>query len=262
MGPKPIVSVADAPAGTERLEAQWINITVPDVGGLIAAVARPRGTGPFPTILLLHGSHGFAQEYVRLAQDLASGGLLGVAACWFREGGGAGTRFITPIGWPKAPPRPDPLSDEAIQTVSALVHAVRSLPDARPDAVGLFGHSRGGGAALNYMLRSGDVQAGVLSSSRYPGQLADLATGMKVPVLILHGTADRQADGGTEFTKVEMARSFERALRAAGKTVEAVYYEGGRHNDIFDSSERYQDELLRSLAFLRQHLNIPFGQST
>ena len=66
-----------------------------------------------------------------------------------------------------------------MQTVSGLVLAVRSLPDARPDAIGLFGHSRGGGAALNYMLRSGDVQAGVLSSSRDPQQLADLAAGMK-----------------------------------------------------------------------------------
>jgi len=52
-----------------------------------------------------------------------------------------------------------------MQTISALVHTVRALPDARPDAVGLFGHSRGGGVALNYMLRVGDVQAGVLSSS-------------------------------------------------------------------------------------------------
>ena len=59
-----------------------------------------------------------------------------------------------------------------------------------------------------------------------------------------------------------MARSFERILRDAGKTVEAIYYEGGRHNDIFDSPVRYQDELQRSLAFLRQHLNIPLGQST
>jgi dienelactone hydrolase len=256
MGPKPIVSVAAAPAGTERLEAQWINISVPDVGGLIAAVARPSGAGPFPSILLLHGSHGFAQEYVRLAQDLASGGLLSVAACWFREGGGAGTRFITPIVWPNAPPRPDPLSHEAMQTVSALVHVMRGLPDARPNSLGLFGHSRGDGAALNYMLRSGDVQAGVLSSFRYPRQLADLAAGMKVPVLMLHGTADREADGGTEFTKVEMAQSFELALRAAEKTVEAVYYEGGRHNDIFDSSARYKDELQRSLTFFEHHLRL------
>ena len=259
MGLKPIVSVADAPAGAERLKAQWISITLPDAAGLIAAVARPSGTGPFPSILLLHGSHGFAQEYVRLAQDLAGGGLLSVAACWFREGGGAGTRFITPIVWPNAPPRPDPLSDEAMQTVSALVQAVRSLPDVRPESIGLFGHSRGGGAALNYMLRSSDVQAGVLSSSRYPQQLTDLAAGMTVPVLMLHGTADDPADGGTEFTKVEMARGFERALRSAGKTVEAVYYEGGRHNDIFDSSVRYHDELQRSMAFFKHHLRLRAG---
>jgi carboxymethylenebutenolidase len=177
MEQKPIVSVANAPPGTEGLEAQWMNVTVPDVGGLIAAVARPSGTGPFPSVLLLHGSHGFAHEYVRLAQDFASGGLLSVAACWFGEGGGAGTRFITPIVWPKAPPRPDPMSYEAIRTVSALVQAVRSLPDARPGSVGLFGHSRGGGAALNYMLRYGDVQAGVLSSSRYRSSLPTLPPG-------------------------------------------------------------------------------------
>jgi hypothetical protein len=39
------------------------------LGVILVAVARPSGEGPFPTILLLHGSHGFAQEYVRLAQD-------------------------------------------------------------------------------------------------------------------------------------------------------------------------------------------------
>lgn len=255
MGSTPTVSVADAPAGTERLGAEWISIiAIPDIGSLIAAVARPKGKGPFPTVLLLHGSHGFAREYVHLAQDLAGAGLQSMAACWFREGGGAGRRFISPIAWPNAPPAPDPLSHEAMQTVSALVRAARNLPDAQPDRMGLFGHSRGGGAALNYMLRSNDVHAGVLSSSRYPRELADLALDMKVPVLMLHGTADHPADGGTEFTDVQMARNFERTLRAAGKAVEAVYYEGGRHNDMFDSSARYQDELQRTSAFFCQYL--------
>ena len=50
-----------------------------------------------------------------------------------------------------------------------------------------------------------------------------------------------------------MAQDFERALCAAGKAVEAVYYEGGRHNGIFDSPDQYRDELPRILAFLRQH---------
>jgi alpha-beta hydrolase superfamily lysophospholipase len=51
-----------------------------------------------------------------------------------------------------------------------------------------------------------------------------------------------------------MARQFERVARAAGKPVEAVYYEGARHNDIFDSSAQHDDEVQRMSAFLLNHL--------
>jgi dienelactone hydrolase len=249
-----MVSPTDAPAGAERLPASWIKVTVPEQGGLIAAVTRPPGAGPFPAVLLLHGSHGFAQEYVRLAQELATRGLLGVAACWFREGIGDGRRFITPIDWPDAPPVPDPLNPEALRTVAALIQAVRSLPEALPNHVGLFGHSRGGGAALNYVLRKGDIRACVLNSARYPRLLTELVSEIRMPILMLHGTADNPSDGGTEGTNIEMARAFERAALAAGKKVEAVYYEGGRHNGLFDDPAQHRDEVERMATFLRLHL--------
>jgi dienelactone hydrolase len=67
------------------------------------AVARPDGAGPFPVIVLLHGTHGFAHEYIRLAQELAQEGLIAVAACWFSGGSGMGTRFVTPIESPQHP---------------------------------------------------------------------------------------------------------------------------------------------------------------
>ena len=250
----PAVSVANAPFGAERLAADWISVNVPGLGVSLAAVTRPTGAGPWPAVLLLHGSHGFAQEYVKLANDLSRGGLLGVAACWFEGGSGEGTRFISPIACPDAPPRPDPLSDDALRTVGALIQAVRSLPDVLPDALGILGHSRGGGATLNYILRKADVRAAVLNSARYPSELRNLASELKVPLLMLHGTADSPADGGTQFTNVEMARDFERMLSAAGKPVEAVYYEGGRHNGIFESSAQYRDEVQRMLAFLQRQL--------
>lgn len=83
--------------GTESLAVQWVKIAAPSLGVMLAAVARPADAGPFPTIVLLHGSHGFAQEYVRLAQDLATGGdVVAVAACWFGGNAGNGARFITP----------------------------------------------------------------------------------------------------------------------------------------------------------------------
>ena len=79
----PIVTATEAPAGTNMLPAQWLTVTVPDLGVMRAAIARPPGAGPFPAVLVLHGTHGFAQQYVEWASDLASGGFIAVAACWF-----------------------------------------------------------------------------------------------------------------------------------------------------------------------------------
>jgi len=251
LGTPPVVSIADAPPGTETLAVEWVKVAAPGSGVMLAAVSRPRGAGPFPTVILLHGSHGFAHEYVRLAQDLAGGGVLAVAACWFRGGAGSGVRFVTPIGCPEAPPMPNPPFAEAMQTLDALAQAARTLPSARPDRIGLFGHSRGGGAILNYIVRAGNVRAAVLNSAGYP---SDLSPQVNAPILMLHGTADSPADGGAEVTNIRMARDFEAKLRTAGKPVEAVYYEGGRHNDIFSSSTQYRDELQRMQAFLLRHL--------
>ena len=72
---------------------------------------------------------------------------------------------------------------------------------------------------------------------------------------MLHGTADSPDDGGSAATNIQMARDFEAALRMAGKPVEAVYYEGGRHNSIFTSSTQRHDEIQQMLAFLFRHLH-------
>jgi dipeptidyl aminopeptidase/acylaminoacyl peptidase len=141
-----------------------------------------------------------------------------------------------------------------MQTVDALVQAARALPGARRDRVGLFGHSRGGGAALNYILGASHVRAAVLNSAGYPRELADRLSQVQTPILILHGAADSPADGGSAFTNVQMARDFEAALQGAGKPVDAMYYEGGRHNGMFSSSTQYDHEVQRIVTFLRRHL--------
>ena len=248
------VLLADRPPGTETLAVQWVKVAAPGLGTMLAAVARPQGAGPFPVVIVLHGTHGFAQQYVQLAQELSRGGLLVVAACWFSGGGGPGSRFVTPpIGCPDAPPARAADSPEAQQTVDALVEAARNLPGARPDRVGLFGHSRGGGAVRSFILGAGNVQAAVLDSAGYPGHRVDVAR-VKAPVLMLHGEADSPANAGSAFTDVRMARQFEEALRRAGKQVEAVYYPGAGHNGFFTSPTQHDDEVQRMVAFYHRHL--------
>ena len=248
-------SAASPPKGAEALAVQWIAVAGPGGHSMLAAVARPQGGGPFPAVVLLHGSHGFAREYVQLAQDLTAAGVVAVAACWFSGRVGAGTRFITPIDCPDGPPMPRATDPTAQQAVDAIVQAVRTLPGVRADRIGLFGHSRGGGAALNYALTIDSVRAIVLNSTGYPSDLQKGVSSLKASVLILHGAADSAADGGSPISDVQMARNFEAALRRAGRRVEAKYYAGGSHNGIFADPEQYKDELQRMKSFFASLLS-------
>ena len=251
----PVVTAVAAPRGSDRLVVRWVSVSAPDLGTMLAAIATPAGRPPFPSVLLLHGTHGFAREYVELAVELSRGGVLAVAACWFSGGNGEGTRFISPIACTDAPPLAPAASDRARRTVDTLLQAVRHLPDVRPDRAALFGHSRGGGAALNYALTGGPVSALVLDSTGYPGELLAQVPRLHTPVLMLHGLLDSPADGGSAVTDAKMARSFEAALRNAGKTVEAKFYSAGTHNGIFANRAQRADELRLIGAFLRRTLS-------
>ena len=246
----PIVTATEAPPGMERVPVTWVRVAVPDLGVMRAAVARPSGTGPFPAVLLLHGTHGFARQYVEWANDLASSGFMAVAACWFSGGGGAGVNEVTPIPCPEMPRLGTGEYPEALQFVDALVQATRALPGAHTDRLALVGHSRGAGATQQYLLAGANLQAAILHSSGYALKPWNRATEFKVPILIMHGTAD----SFSENTKFGFAREFEKSLRANNKPVETAYCEGCGHNTFFTNSIQRDDELKRMVEFLRRHL--------
>ena len=251
----PMLTTIQAPAGTETLPVKWARVAVPGLGVMQAAVARPSGRGPFPAVLVLHGTHGFARQYVEWANDLAGGGFIAVAACWFSGGGGAGAKAVTPpIRCPEIPPLGSGNYPEAVPIVDALVQATRGLPGVRADRVALVGHSRGAGATQQYLLASGKVQAVVLHSSGYALAPWNRAAEFHVPILIMHGTADGPADGGGPSTGVELARHFEAALRRIQRPVEATYCEGCGHNTFFTNSTQREHELTGMIEFLRRHL--------
>lgn len=233
---------------------QWINVKVPGQGTLLAAVVRPTGEGQFPAVIVLHRTHGFAREYVEIAQNLAQGGMIAVALCWFNGGTGTGLRFVHPIDCPGAPTVVAPASREAKERLDAAVETVRALPGVISDRIALFGHSRGGGAVLNYVFATDTIRAAVLESAGYPSDLAARASLLKTPVLILHGMHDNPNDGGTTLTDVRMAKNFDAAMRRAGKPVEAKYYEEGGHSSIFADPVQRKDEIHHMLDFLNRYL--------
>ena len=252
------ISKAEPPAGLEASGVTWISAATPNLGTFRMAVATPSGRGPFTTLLILHGSHGFAREYVQLAKAFSDRGIQAIAACWFSgSSGGAGSRFVTPVDCSEAPPISMASGEQARKSIDALLEAVRQLATTRADRIALFGHSRGGGAALNYVLRQSGVYAAVLNSTGYPPEVTTAAAQLQAPVLLLHGTADQPAEGGSPMTSIEMARAFEVAARKAGRPIQAHYYEAAHHNEIFTSESQRLDEVQRTVTFLQRPDSAP-----
>jgi dienelactone hydrolase len=257
-GPPPPRVVAQSgplPSPTPPAPARrWIDIAEPRGVTLRAAIVSPEGTQPVPIVIVLHGTEGFHEEHVHLAEAFAREGFLAIAGCWF-----AGEEC--PHG-----PFFSGATLEATRHVRALVAAAVALPRARAGSVALFGHSRGGMLALLAGSTEGEVHAIVASSAQYEPSLTasrrplpldvaprTAASGLHAPVLILHTTADFVSD-------VRDARAYERTLRDLGKPVEAHYYEPPGH--LYDaashrlalSPETQGDVVRRSVDFLWRHL--------
>jgi dipeptidyl aminopeptidase/acylaminoacyl peptidase len=121
----------------------------------------PKGEGPFPVVLVLHGyvnpatyhtPYGYTQRY---ADYLARQGFLVIHPDYRghgRSGGEAeGSTNLFRTGY-------------AIDVLNLIAH-VKKLPNAKPDAIGLLGHSMGGGIAQRVIAVNPSVKAAVLYGS-------------------------------------------------------------------------------------------------
>lgn len=225
----------------------------------------PPGDGPFPTILLLHGSEGGPSGWShRMAVIFAAHGFLAYPHNYSRGGNAwnAGSIIDVPL-------------DRTVQALDAL----RAFPFAG-QKVGLYGVSRGAEHALLLasLLAGDDVKAADaiavhsppdvvcygFNSAAYrdqgdpgwtaadPGKRAWTWRGssetllptmpiaaelIDAPIFISHGTRDK-------VWSVEMTRRLEQRLRAAGRTPEVHYLEGQDHMVDGNAENNLNEKLL------------------
>lgn len=259
---------ASAPAELSAPGAQWIKVDTSSGHKALAAVFRPPGAGPFPVVVVLHGAAGLRSAQLSLAEDLARAGFVAVAGCWQLV-----TSPPSPAPNPdcgEAPPQALWQADPAKHSGKELIAAARTLPRVRPDRVGLYGLSRGGHAALWAASTGSQVQAIVVDAPAHtaprmnppPPNTLTVIAGLEAPTLVLHGMADRAVPA-------EHSREYERAARALGKPVTAVFFEGMGHQvtaphagkesqALAEARRKTEPEARRqAIAFLRQHLMKP-----
>ena len=244
----PVVRLTElaAPTSTRVAAARWVTIEAEGNRKFIAAIFKPEGNGPFPVVVALHGASGLQDQYLEVADELSRHGFLVVAGCW------QAAKFPIPI-CAQATPQDDWVADPARNSGKELIAAARALPEARADRLALYGMSRGGHAALWAAASGAPVRAIVLDGAAHspamaapPPSTLGLAGKVSVPVLLMHGTNDY-------VIPVGQSREYEKAARAAGKPVVAVYFEGGGHMVSVEKATR-PEAIKQAVAFLREHL--------
>ena len=225
----------------------------------------PRGLGPFPVIIVNHGYLDPAQYQAltymtRYTDPLARAGFLVVHADYRGYGSSDSGPNLFRAGY-------------AIDVLN-LIALVKGLAEADPQAIGLFGHSMGGGISLRVGAVSPDVKAILLYGSMSGDENANFAkiaewrgdpnlpelsappevvarvspinylANIQAAVSIHHG--DRDATVPPEWSADLYAR-----LSEVGKNVEYFSYPGQPHTFVDDGHNLLIE---RSIAFFDRHL--------
>jgi dipeptidyl aminopeptidase/acylaminoacyl peptidase len=227
----------------------------------------PRGQGPFPVVIVNHGyiDPGFFSTVTYMARytdALAEAGFLVVHPDYRGYGASDGGPNLFRIGY-------------AVD-VLYLIDAIQKLPMADPNAIGLFGHSMGGGISLRVATISDEVDAVLLYGSMSGDEHANLGrlvewTGLDdlpelsvpdetvarlAPIEALDKiTAALSLHHGEADTVVppEWTADLYQRLTALGKPVEYFSYPGQPHTFVGDAHTLL---LERAIAFFRQHLAV------
>lgn len=198
-------------------------------------LCKPKGQGPFPTVVYNHGG---------------GGGVIGGApeeTCDFL----ARSNFVgfSPIR------RKDNDLDKNLSDVLTAVDYVKGLEYVDNSHIGIMGFSRGGLLTFIAAGQGGDFAVTIIMASAPPGKsdLDSLAKKFSGPTLILVSKNDTPENNNEKQDHVIVAKQMKDTLEAAEKEVELTIYPPYKENGhlMFFEIGDYWDDVIE---FLEKHL--------
>ena len=174
-------------------------------------LAIPEGAGPHPTVLILRGVAGPEDGYLEIARRLAEWGYVALLHGWKVRGD-------------------DPPDAPVYDDLEGAFGFLRSLHQVDVKRLAVFGFCRGGVHALMAARSHPAVRLTIIfhgfafrPQNAQPGaQPFDLAQGLQIPMLVLHGTQDEQAP-------IQGMRALQTRMQMLGNRCEFKFYAGARH---------------------------------
>src|SRR5215471_1568874 len=238
---------------------------------------RPKGPGPHPAVVLLHGRAG---AYSSLAKGVYNADTLSKRHKFWGEFWAARgyvallVDSFGPRGYWKGFPRnsyedrPSEVSEQTVRPLDAYgaLAYLRTRPDVVRDHIGVQGWSNGGMTTLVTMssrtpgIANPSPETGFRAAlAFYPGCGMEAIQGAYVPyapVQMFVGMAD-------EEVSPKRCQTWEKRVRSAGGPIDLTAYEGAEHNFDDPSSSKQanpsnaaatQDAVRRAEEFFRVHL--------
>lgn len=243
-----ILAVA-TPALAVELEERWVQYRNGDVD-VPAFLLVPKGPGPHPAVLFIHGRSGLNDRLQAQIRRLAARGFA-VLAPDYHTG-----RFI-----PELPIEHDPATEKDVELG---LDFLKTVPNVKAEKVGVIGSSRGGYHMVLLAVRRPEV-AGIVGyyphlvnpnapepvqAFRYMPEVEEL----KVPTLLFVGERDQ------ELRRELVIRVAER-LKELGRPVELYVYPGAqrafdfrRVNRALGDDLAREDALNRTVKFVNRIL--------
>jgi dienelactone hydrolase len=215
----------------------FVNVTPQAPATIDATLVRPRGTGPFPAVVQLHGCGGLEAQSYRWARWFADHGYVALVVDSF------GPRHVK--GDCRSGPDEPPITARFDDAFGALLY-LQSRPEVRPDRVAAIGWSQGGvyamavinGPSLERARRRGvalPAPGFAAAIGVYPGGCFSLVNEQMVrPLLVLIGEAD-------DWTPAAKCREMVEAMHSRGADATIVTYPGAYH--YFDVEGQKKEEL-------------------
>ena len=214
------------PADDPSLEASMVTFPGPS-GPVIAYVARPKGRGPFPGVLVIHENRGLLEHFKDIARRLAKEGYAALAVDLASHQGGteryaADLAQVSAILGQTAP-------EQHVATLNAAVRHLQGLSGVRRDRIGATGFCFGGGMTWRLATQNADLRAAVPFYGSNP-PIADVPK-IRAAVMALYGALDERLNAGIPQVR--------EALQAARVVHEITIYAGADHAFFNDTSTRY-----------------------
>jgi carboxymethylenebutenolidase len=230
------------------LTSSEIKYTSTDGAPIGAYVTRPRGDGPRPAVVVIHGWDGINDHIRDVARRLAKAGYVALAPDLLSRQGGTSS-FANSESAIEAGRK---LDDEMItKDLTGGINYLKGQSFVRANKIGITGFCWGGGRALMFTTRSKDLAASVIYYGENPRNLEDVKN-ITAPVLGNYGGADERITSGVP----QLAE----AMKKYGKSFEYKIYAGAPHAFNTDTSPRsYREEAAKeawakTIEFFNKHL--------